>query len=191
MLPPASGCRHALTPLSFRPLRLFFRLSMPGHCAPSFSPKPLPSLPATSPTRWGNVCTVFRLTALAPTPSPKGRCDAGPLCSGKWRRPLHSLRAACGPRRGGDGSEPLKPQARFRVRLSRCDTPPRCSLRVPSTPSLPFPIHSAPCIITALCLCQALTSEQRGALSCVENPQAGFPRTRQPFDFVECWLHSA
>lgn len=36
-----------------RNLRLFFRLSMPGRCAPSFSPKPLTSLTAASPTHRG------------------------------------------------------------------------------------------------------------------------------------------
>lgn len=51
--PPLSGWWHASTPLSTRNLRLFFRLSMPGRCAPSFSPKPLTSLTAASPTHRG------------------------------------------------------------------------------------------------------------------------------------------
>lgn len=36
-----------------RNLRLFFLLLMPGRCAPSFSPKPLTSLTAASPTHRG------------------------------------------------------------------------------------------------------------------------------------------
>ena len=51
--PPLSGWWHASTPLSTRNLRLFFRLLMPGRYAPSFSPKPLTSLTAASPTHRG------------------------------------------------------------------------------------------------------------------------------------------
>lgn len=51
--PPLSGWWHASTPLSTRNLRLFFRLLMPGRYAPSFSPKPLTSPTAASPTHRG------------------------------------------------------------------------------------------------------------------------------------------
>ena len=154
MLPPASGCRHA-------PLRCHSETSacFSGfRCLAAALPPSLRSSDITAghfSHPQGKRMHGVRLTALAPPTTPKWRCDAGPLCSGKWRRPLHSLRAACGPRRGGDGSKPLKPQARFRVRLSL-----RCTPRHPSALFAPsslhsfaaVSLHSAPCIITALCL---------------------------------------
>lgn len=72
-----------------RNLRLFFRLLMPGRCAPSFSPKPLTSLTAASPTHRGE--RMHGVTPIGRKRIIRSGCVGSPLIPPRAARCITSM----------------------------------------------------------------------------------------------------
>lgn len=139
--PPLSGWWHASTPLSTRNLRLFFRLLMPGRCAPSFSPKPLTSLTAASPTHRGE--RMHGVTPIGCDRIIRSGCVGSPLIPPQAARlipPMPELPSAHGKR--GRRLQNLCKNPQTPVAPLYYTTP--LVLFAPATPTFPFRFSSAP-----------------------------------------------